>query len=74
MAPVSRNYQEMRDRLRNLYLLKKAKQNVHPPNDAAKTKQKDSNVPKPQPPVRPTNPIPMSTDKSGEFKSLTILY
>lgn len=52
----------MRDRLRNLYLLRKAKQNVHPTSDA--TKQKEPNVIKPVP-VHPSNK-PQLSDKSGE--------
>lgn len=71
VAPVSRNYQEMRDRLRNLYLLKKAKQNVHPPNDTGKQKQKESNVHRPQP-VHPTNQVSQSSDKSGELNNLIL--
>ncbi|VVC32864.1 Hypothetical protein CINCED_3A003595 [Cinara cedri] len=70
MAPVSRNYQEMRDRLRNLYLLKKAKQNVHPTNDTVKQKQKETNVHKPQP-VHPTNQASQPSDKSGALKGAT---
>lgn len=54
----------MRDRLRNLYLLRKAKQNVHPTNDT--TKQKEPNVIKPVP-VHPSNNKPSQlSDKSGE--------
>lgn len=63
MTPVSRNYQEMRDRLRNLYLLKKAKQNVNPNNDTTKQKQTESNV---QKPVNPSNKLSQSNDKSGK--------
>lgn len=66
VAPVSRNYQEMRDRLRNLYLLKKAKQNVQPTNDTTKQKQKESNVHRPLP-VHPPNQTSQSSDKSGEY-------
>lgn len=66
MAPVSRNYQEMRDRLRNLYLLKKAKQNVNPTNDTVKQKPKEPNVLRPLP-VHPTNQLSQPNDKSGEY-------
>lgn len=56
----------MRDRLRNLYLLKKAKQNVnHPINDSVKQKQKEPNVVRPQP-VHPSNQPSQSNDRSGE--------
>lgn len=58
----------MRDRLRNLYLLKKAKQNVHPSNDAIKQKQSDSNVHKPLP-VHPPNQLSQSNDKNGNLNS-----
>lgn len=54
----------MRDRLRNLYLLKKAKQNVHPSNDTTKQKQKDPIVPRPLP-VHPPNQLSQSKDKNG---------
>lgn len=67
VAPVSRNYQEMRDRLRNLYLLKKAKQNVQPTNDTTKQKQKEPNVQRTLP-VHPPNQPSQSSDKSGEYK------
>lgn len=67
VAPVSRNYQEMRDRLRNLYLLKKAKQNVQPTNDTTKQKQKEPNVHRPLP-VHPPNQPSQSSDKPGEYK------
>ncbi|XP_060849505.1 uncharacterized protein LOC132928685 isoform X1 [Rhopalosiphum padi] len=61
VAPVSRNYQEMRDRLRNLYLLKKAKQT----NETIKQKQKEPNVHRPLP-VHPPKNIPQSVaDKTG---------
>lgn len=66
MTPVSRNYQEMRDRLRNLYLLKKAKQNVNPTSDTLKQKQKEPTVHKPLP-VHPPNKLSQSNDKSGEY-------
>ncbi|XP_050420616.1 uncharacterized protein LOC126833365 isoform X2 [Adelges cooleyi] len=68
MAPVSRNYQEMRDRLRNLYLLKKAKQNVHlPPNDTAKQKQKESKVHQPQ----NENLVNQPSQTNGPIKVIT---
>lgn len=67
VAPVSRNYQEMRDRLRNLYLLKKAKQNVLPTNDV--TKQKDSNVNRSLS-VHSPNELSQSSDKCGELKNI----
>lgn len=69
MAPVSRNYQEMRDRLRNLYLLKKAKQNVNSTNDTVNQKQKESNIHRP--PAHQTHLLSQSNDKSGEY---TFLY
>lgn len=55
----------MRDRLRNLYLLKKAKQNVHPSNDSIKQKQKDPNVLRPLP-VHPPDQGSQSKDKNGD--------
>lgn len=68
VAPVSRNYQEMRDRLRNLYLLKKAKQNVQPTNDTTQQKQKEPpNVHRPLPVHLPNQPS-QSNDKSGKYK------
>lgn len=51
----------MRDRLRNIYLLKKAKQNVS--SDA--TKQKESNVHKPVP-AQLSSKLSEPTDKSGK--------
>lgn len=51
----------MRDRLRNIYLLKKAKQNVN--TDA--TKQKEANVQKPVP-AQQTSKISQPNDKSGK--------
>lgn len=52
----------MRDRLRNLYLLKKAKQT----NETIKQKQKEPNVHRPLP-VHPPKHQPQSvTDKTGE--------
>lgn len=65
MAPVSKNYQEMRDRLRNLYLLKKAKQNVHSTNDTVKQKQKESNMPRPS--THQANLHSQTNDKSGKI-------
>ncbi|XP_060861131.1 uncharacterized protein LOC132938362 isoform X2 [Metopolophium dirhodum] len=66
VAPVSRNYQEMRDRLRNLYLLKKAKQT----NETIKQKQKEPNVHRPLP-VHPPKHLPQSvTDKTGAISGV----
>lgn len=71
MAPVSRNYQEMRDRLRNLYLLKKAKQNVHPCNDTMKPQKKQNNAQNVS--VNLPNPALQSNDKSGNLLFTYIL-
>jgi len=60
----------MRDRLRNLYLLKKAKQNV-PNNDS--TKQKDPNVHKPLS-NHPSNQLSQSTDKCGKLNINNVNY
>lgn len=56
----------MRDRLRNLYLLKKAKQNGHPTNDTTKHKQKESNVHRPIPVHSPIQ-VSQSSDKFGMY-------
>jgi hypothetical protein len=54
----------MRDRLRNLYLLKKAKQNGHSNNDSIKHKQKETNVHRSLPVHSPTQ-VSQSSDKFG---------
>jgi len=56
----------MRDRLRNLYLLKKAKQ--IPTNDSTKDKQKDPNMYRPLS-VNPSNQHSQSSDKCGELNT-----
>ncbi|XP_050543455.1 uncharacterized protein LOC126906731 isoform X2 [Daktulosphaira vitifoliae] len=66
MAPVSRNYQEMRDRLRNLYLLKKAKQTVHSCNDTAKPHHKQTSTQNIS--VNLSNQSLQTNDKSGPVK------
>lgn len=54
----------MRDRLRNLYLLKKAKQNGQSTDDTTKHKQKETNVHKSLPVHSPVE-VSQSSDKIG---------